>query len=279
MEPGLVGQGDLHARQVVLHSGAASTEPGLVGRGDDAAAWLPRYVANELAGTHQAAAQHRQTAALRRAEANTDPEGAEDLRRQADDLDAPAVALDVRCADLQKIDDARAKALAHTAVTRANADAARYLLAERHADDRTPEPTVTAQEWLDADRAAQREDDLYRPTTETDLRSLDESQDDAAAAEIAPDGTPGVPPTDIRESAAAEPKPVAEDLVRVPTADDVDHSLDRAQQALDEMSARELDDAAESGHRGRAADFDDAADEDTDADIDADNPTMPQGAL
>ncbi|MFC4942425.1 hypothetical protein [Pseudonocardia sp. GCM10023141] len=133
-------------------------------------------------------------------------------------------------------------------MTRADADAARSLLAQRHADDQEPEPTVTAQEWLDAERAARRDDDDHRPITDTDLHTGDELPDDHTAATTT-DTRPLTPaPTDVREVAAAEPQPVAEDDVRVPTAEDVDHSLDRAQRALDEITARELLDVEEDDH-------------------------------
>ncbi|SHL21348.1 hypothetical protein SAMN05443637_12146 [Pseudonocardia thermophila] len=154
--------------------------------------------------------------------------------------------LDARAADLQKIDDARAWALAHTAVTRANADAARYLIAERHADD-IPEPTVTAQEWLTAERAARLEDDVHRLICETDL----DEHHTADQADV--DTAPFTDLLDIRELAAAEPAPAAEDDVRIPTADE-------AQPALDEITAHEILDADELSHDVDHDDFHDGGD-------------------
>jgi hypothetical protein len=55
--------------------------------------------------------------------------------------------LDQRAAQLQQLDDARAVWLAHTAGTRAAAEDAEALLAERHANDVEPEPVVTAAEY------------------------------------------------------------------------------------------------------------------------------------
>jgi hypothetical protein len=57
------------------------------------AAWAPRYVGNELAGTHQAAATYRQTAALRIAEADS-AGGQERLRAEAAQAHAIADTLD-----------------------------------------------------------------------------------------------------------------------------------------------------------------------------------------
>jgi len=58
--------------------------------------WAPDYVANELAGTTQAAATHRRSAALRAAEAAaiTDPAKRAMLEREAADAAALADVLD-----------------------------------------------------------------------------------------------------------------------------------------------------------------------------------------
>ena len=70
---------------------------------------------------------------------------------------------------LQQLDDARAVWLAHTAATRAAAEEAEALLAERHADDAEPEPVVTAEEWLAAHRAAVAEDERHREIADDDV--------------------------------------------------------------------------------------------------------------
>lgn len=79
------------------------------------AAWAPRYVGNELAGTHQAAATHRQTAA----EADEATNLAERERLRAESAQAHALAdnLHARAAELQAVDDVRTQWLAHTAGT------------------------------------------------------------------------------------------------------------------------------------------------------------------
>jgi len=50
---------------------------------------------------------------------------------------------------------------------------------------------------------------------------------------------------DIREVAAAEPAPVAEDVVRVPSADETDRAIEQASRALAEIRARDVIDAEE----------------------------------
>ena len=111
-------------------------------------AWGPRYVGHELAGTRQAAAHHRQTAALHRAEADAAPDDTQRARLVQEATEAAALAevLDERAVQLQELDDARAVWLAHTAGTRAAAEGAEALLAERQANDAEPEPVVTAEE-------------------------------------------------------------------------------------------------------------------------------------
>jgi hypothetical protein len=139
------------------------------------ATWAPRYVGNELAGTHHATATYRQSAALRLAEADSASEPAEQQRLRAEAAQAHALAdtLDARAAELQQLDDARAHWLAHTAGTRAAAERAKAELAARHVDDTEPEQQVTAEEWLAAHRAALAQDEPHRDITETDVRDAD----------------------------------------------------------------------------------------------------------
>ncbi|WP_232666268.1 hypothetical protein [Pseudonocardia sp. TRM90224] len=124
--------------------------------------WGPRYVGNELAGTLQAISTHTATAAIRRAEATnatTDQQRAT-LLRQASESDALVAVLDEQADKLRQVDDARAEFMARTALTRAEAEAARYLLAEQAGDHDTDEH-VTGQEWLHAEHVARREDDPH----------------------------------------------------------------------------------------------------------------------
>ncbi|MDT0352904.1 MobF family relaxase [Pseudonocardia charpentierae] len=213
-------------------------------------AWGPRYVGHELADTHQAAAHHRQTAALRRAEADTGTDCAERVRlhREAAEAAALADALDHRAAQLQQLDDARAAWLAHTAGTRAAAEDAEALLAERHANDAEPEPVVTAEEWLAAHRAAVTADEHTREITADDV-THNGDQDRAMV-----DPAVGADPTaaELREVAVAEPRQAEEDVVRVPSADEVSGSVTRARRSLAEIAARDEADQHAADHERSA---------------------------
>jgi hypothetical protein len=232
-------------------------------------AWGPRYVGHELAGTRQAVTHHHQTAVLRRAEADATTDDVERARLHQEAADAAALAttLDQRVAQLQQLDDARAAWLAHTAATRAAAEEAQGLLAERHADDAEPEPVVTAEEWLAAHHAALAEDERHRDITDTDIadrRDPTETDDTTAHVDAAP--------IDIRDVAAAEPRQTGEDIVRVSSADEFAASCRRARRSLAEVAARnqadqhaeEYERAAELArwhHDDHAADQQDAIDE------------------
>jgi len=194
------------------------------------AAWGPRYVANELAGTRQAAEAQRQKAVLLATEAgqSNDPDR---LLGESRDAEALAATLDERQGQLQELDDVRSRWLVHTASTRAAGDRAQAELALRHADDVEPEPRVTADEWLAAHRAADIDDDRHREITEE--YELDAGRVDEREAQ-----------QDIREVAAAEEPVRGEDAVRVPSADETSAAIDRAHRALAEIQAREVYDAA-----------------------------------
>jgi hypothetical protein len=212
--------------------------------------WAPRYVGNELAGTRQAAATYHQTAALRAAEAAaaTDVQERARLQREAGESAALAAVLDDRAAQLQKLDDTRAEFLAHTAATRAAADRAQSMLAERHADDTEPEQLVTAEEWLAAHRAAIAEDEQHRAVTEDDIT---DRPGDAASATADSTHRPHashdveMPDRDLREIAAEEPRQVGEDVIRVPSADETAPAIERAHRAIVEIRARNAADAQE----------------------------------
>ena len=153
-------------------------------------AWAPRYVANELAGTRQAAEDRRRTAALRTAEAETATgEERARLEREAREAAALAEVLDERAAQLEVEDDVRTQWLLHTAGTRAEADRASAALTAQHAGDEAPEPEVTAEEWLALHDEAMRAEDPHREVTDL----ADEHVDEMGGAE---------PVEDIRDVAA-----------------------------------------------------------------------------
>jgi hypothetical protein len=228
------------------------------------AAWAPRYVANELAGTNQAAERARQDAELRRAEAQAADEAEQvRLREAADAAKALAGTLTARASELAELDDARSRWLSHTARTRAAAERAKAELAARHADDTAPELEVTAREWLTAHRQAVAEDEAHREVTDADVtdRPADIDDEDMGQAERPQAEASGIfddepatdeqqgahvqPGPDIRETADVEPAQVAEDNIRVPTADETSAAIERANRALVEMRSREEMDARE----------------------------------
>ena len=224
----------------------------------------PRYVANELAGTRQAATTHRHTAELRaaKAQAATDPEQQARLRAEVAQARALADTLDRQAEQLQIVDDARGRWLVHSAVTRVDGADAAAELGRRYVDDTEPEPRVTADDWLDAHRAATTADDAHRPITDTDLHDDEVRLDVGALDQPTPDrGTLDqdvqdavleTPPADLREIAAAEPAPVDEDRVRVPTSGETAESTSGAHRVLAEIRARETIDAREEAEYQRA---------------------------
>jgi hypothetical protein len=219
-------------------------------------AWAPRYVANELSGTAQAAAQHHRTATLRAAAADaaTNPEHRAQLDREAADAAALAGILDVRAAELEQADQARATWYAHTAETRATADRARAELAARGAARREEELT-TAEEWLAAQAEAQHAEDQHRQITdESDLTDITtERATDEHLTHPAPhaDAAETAAP-DIRDVAAAEPPQTGEDTVRVPTAAETADTITRAQRALAEIEQRRIQDERAAAEQARA---------------------------
>jgi conjugative relaxase-like TrwC/TraI family protein len=125
-------------------------------------AWAPRYVANELAGTRQAADRHRHTAATRAAEAadTTDQARRAQLDQEAAETSALADLLDTRIAELETVDEARALWWAHTAGTRAAADRANAELQDRRAADGRTDRDVTAAELLTETHTDAQADDV-----------------------------------------------------------------------------------------------------------------------
>ena len=191
-------------------------------------------MADELAGTRQAAAEHRQTAVLRRAEADAaataDPARAEKLQAAATAAEALADDLDSRVGLLEETDRAYNWWLMEGAVTQLEGERADHALALLHAD-RPPEPDVTAEAWIAAQDARTRaEEEAHRPVTEDDIDTdrphdadqfdtthqnadaatpmISQRDDDRAADERARDDEAPVLETDVadlREVAAAEP--------------------------------------------------------------------------
>jgi conjugative relaxase-like TrwC/TraI family protein len=222
---------------------------------DREAAWAPRFVANELAGTRHAAEQQRQIATLRAAEADnaSDPEARDRLETEAADAAALADTLEQRVAELTTVDDARALWLAHTAETRAAAERARAELSSRHADREQDDTLVTAEEWLAEHEAAMRAEDTHREiTADYDLAEHQPAVDTSYESdELAADAVETAVP-DVREVAAEEPAEAAEDVVQVPTAEDTADAVARAQRALAEIRQCEQAEAQLAAEEARA---------------------------
>ncbi len=109
--------------------------------------WAPPYVANELAGTRQAADRHRATATLRAtaAEAGThDAERAQLEQRAADVGCARPASWTSVPHNWSTADEARARWYAHTAATRAAADRAQLELAARRTGENPADDHITA---------------------------------------------------------------------------------------------------------------------------------------
>lgn len=207
------------------------------------AAWGPRYVGNELAGTHQAAESNLHKAALLQAEADHSEDPAETTRLAQEAADAAALAetLAARVVDLESLDAARARWLAHTAATRTAGDRARAELDLRHVDDIDTPASVTAEEWLAAHRAADVAEDPHRLITDDyELQPHHERPADRA------DGSREW--ADIRELAAGQAGQTLEDAVRVPTADETAVALELAHRAIAEIEARDAYDQAHEDH-------------------------------
>lgn len=216
---------------------------------DREAAWAPRYVGNELAGTRQAAATHQHTAALLTAEADgADPAERDRLRGEAAATRALAETLDARATELQVVDDARAEWLAHTAGTRAAAERAKAELGARHIDDTAPDQEVTAEQWLAAHRADLATEEPHQVVTEADLDQAHGHDDTTESRQVEASGP------DLREVAAPEPAQVEEDVVRVPSAADTARATADAHRALLEMRARAAADEREAAEH-RAAEL------------------------
>lgn len=229
-------------------------------------AWGPAYVENLLAGTRQAEARHRQTAELRRAEADAQPEVVERerLAREADHAAALAESLDRHGTTLDQQSQTYAEWYAATAMTRALGEASAQYLTEQHATDE-PEPAVTAEEWLALDRATRHEDDAHRDIADIDVdershekqtrgaetddhdrsSELDRAEDGQAASPEAEDSNREHVPVaetdvaDIRETAEEIRSGVDEDTVHAPDADQVAAAAARAHEAAAELRNRE----------------------------------------
>jgi hypothetical protein len=255
-------------------------------------AWAPRYVADELEAAHTALRRHRTDSTVwdARADAETDPLQADQLRAAAETAREQADQLAEQVEQLELADTARAAWWTETAVTRDNAERARLALGLRGIDLDTPDDRVTAEEWLAAERAARTADDAEREIrdehdlTDTaeptpDFHRDDRSEqpdgqfDDQAADVVEPS------PPDIRHISTADAGEHTdpEHRRRLPLPDHTAAMVDRAEAALSELEQRARAEAAEAARTAQLEPDDDTrraelarwADENTNTDEDS----------
>ncbi|GLZ49765.1 hypothetical protein Acsp06_59500 [Actinomycetospora sp. NBRC 106375] len=207
-------------------------------------AWGPAYVENLLAGTRQAEARHRQTAALRRAETDSvldDPDERGRLAREADHADALAENLRRHGATLEQQSQTYTEWYAATAMTRTMGEASAQYLAEQDAAD-DPKPAVTAEEWLALDRASRRDDDTFRDITDHDITDHDITDHD-----IDQTGTRDGPTDEAPDSAhQADPRrgQEADDEIDRPEAMARDHERYAEDRPVGETDVPDIREAA-----------------------------------
>jgi hypothetical protein len=193
-------------------------------------AWAPPSVAEELAGTRQQAEEQRRTATLRATEADacSDAETAARLRREANEANALAQALDARASELAIVDQARAEWYAHTAATREAALRAADELKDRGIDN--SDEGTTSEEWLAAHRAGDRAGDQRRPVTdEHDLADVAQQRDtDTIQAVPGAEFVEAEVVSDQLSSKAAEPDVAADEIPGTEIVADDNTSADDA---------------------------------------------------
>jgi len=195
--------------------------------------WAPRYVGDDLAATEQALAERRADAELWSARADAGDPDAEELRAAAARAAGEALELADQLARLNEIDDARARWLVETAVTRDLAERARVELTSRGVDVDGGE-RVTAEEWLAEHRAEQLVEDEHREITEADVRVDDDASTFSTSDEAVETAVP-----DIRDTAVEDPTERADGPATPMTADETAAAIERAREALAEIAARE----------------------------------------
>ncbi|WP_219417705.1 MobF family relaxase [Pseudonocardia nigra] len=133
--------------------------------------FAPRFVADQLEAAHEALRGARTDATVwaARADAETDPLEADQLRAAAEEARQRAEELAPVVADLEFADDTRTAWRYETEVTRDKAERARYAAGLRGINLDDPGERVTAEEWLDAHLAEQLAADADRAITEHDL--------------------------------------------------------------------------------------------------------------
>ncbi|MGH3751959.1 MAG: MobF family relaxase [Pseudonocardiaceae bacterium] len=216
--------------------------------------WAPPYVADELTAVARAEAQARERSLVCAAQvdAESDPQRAQMVRAEAEQAAAELDVLADQRVALEQGDLDRAMWAAHTAVTRAQAEAARDELAARGVDLANPPDLTSTQEWLKVHRAEQAaaetattevaEVEVADPELEAAREELD--AEPVMAGPVAETGLAETAAPDIRETATTDVREheSLEQRRRVPLMDETHRQVERAQEAVAEIAARaELD--------------------------------------
>ena len=206
-------------------------------------ACAPRYVADELAATAEAAQKARTDATLWSARAqapDVDDADRAQLRAAAEQAARQADELDLQVAQLEYADEARTRFYVHSVVTSDKGERAAAELRARGVDPDDTSDCVTAQDWLAAHRAAQANDDAHRDIPEVD-ELLDEARrpDDGAGVPILDDRA------DLRDRTTPNPHEHTDPAQRrrVLPPDETAAAVGRAQDVLAEITARQQADA------------------------------------
>ena len=209
--------------------------------------WAPTYVVDQLDACHEALRKARSDATIwrARADAETDPLAADQLRAAAEEAEQRAAQLDDQIRDLEYVDQARDLWRIETAVTRDNAERARVAAAWRGIDLDDPTDRVTAEEWLDAHYAAQaaEEADETREITEADVELEGCGTGDRERIEPSNPGELQDHEYDVRERSTADPTERVDpaERRRVPMPDETTATVERARLAAVEMKQRHID--------------------------------------
>ena len=212
----------------------------------------PRYVADELAATSEAAQKARADATLFTARAHApdvDDADRTQLQSAAQDAARKADELDLQVAQLEYADHARTSFFLHNVASRENAHRAGAELRARGVDPVDTSDHVTAAEWLAAHRATQAQEDVDREIRE-DYELHDEHTDDRAAGPPDDRNADARAGADVLDDASDEhDRPSGRERSdpaprrRVLPVDETTALVTEAQQALARITARQQADA------------------------------------
>lgn len=216
-------------------------------------AWAPAWVADELATVSLAEQRARETATVcgAKADAEADPGRAAVYRDEAQQAAAQLAELAQQRAGLEQADRDRARWSVANAVTKDKAESARDELAARGVDLGHPPDLTTTQEWVEAHRAERAEAEAARTEiSEAEITDpeLEELRAERDAVPVPTGSVAGLPETgvaDIRDTSTVDAHEHAdpEQRRRVPAMAETREKVERAQDAVSELTARETLDA------------------------------------